>query len=120
MLPRSLSLVGDKDLHAVSVDVGEDVELAVVVAYARSPYALSVSLLAVFEAELVAKSEEVLHRVAAEAPVDEVLGVKHHHSWQAVHRCTGEVVVLSHPYHVGVGELVVKQRVGVSAIAVVG
>ena len=39
----------------------------------RSPYTLSVSLLAVFKAELVAKTKEVLHRIAAKSPIDKVL-----------------------------------------------
>ena len=73
--PRSFGLVGYKHLHAVSVDVAEHVELAVVIAYARSPDALSVSLLAILQAELVAETEEVVHRITAEAPVDEVFRV---------------------------------------------
>ena len=40
-----------------------------------SPYTLSIGFLAILEPELVAKSKEVLHRITAETPVDEILGM---------------------------------------------
>ena len=59
----------------MSVDIREDIELAIVISDGWSPDALTVSLLTVFQAEFVAKTKEVLHSIAAESPVDEVLGM---------------------------------------------
>ena len=40
-----------------------------------SPYTLSIGFLAILETKLIAKTEEVLHRITAETPVDEILGM---------------------------------------------
>ena len=42
------------------------------------------------------------------------------HGGVHVHRGAGEVVVLANPNDIGILELLVKQRIGVSAVAVVG
>ena len=120
MLPRSLSLVGDEHLHTMSVDIREDIELTVVITDRWSPYTLSVSLLAVLKAELVAKSKEILHCVATETPVDEVLRMKYDYTRQTVHCRSSKIIVLSHPDNIGVAEFVIEQRVGVGTIPVVG
>ena len=120
MLPRTFCLVGYKHLHAMSVDIGEDIEFPIMITDTRCPYTLSVSLLTVFEAKLVAKSKEILHCVAAEAPVDEVLRMKYDYTRQTVHSGAGKIIVLSHPDNIGVTEFIVEQGIGVSAIPVVG
>jgi hypothetical protein len=51
MLPRSARVVGDIDLKALAVDIGKDIELAVVVADGGCPNALSIYLFAVLEGE---------------------------------------------------------------------
>ena len=53
MSPRSLGTVRDINLQSMSVDVREDIELAVVIADGRCPDTLSVSLLAVSEIEVI-------------------------------------------------------------------
>ena len=67
----------------------------------RSPYTLSIGLLAILELELISQTEEILHGVTAETPVDQVLGMKYHYSWQTVHGGSGKIVVIPHPDYVG-------------------
>ena len=85
----------------------------------RSPYTLSIGLLAILELELISQTEEILHGVTAETPVDQVLGMKYHYSWQTVHGGSGKIVVIPHPDYVGVAEFIVKQWIGVCTIPIV-
>ena len=53
MRPRSLGTVRDINLQAMSVDIREDIELAVVIADGRRPDTLSIRLLPVSEIEVI-------------------------------------------------------------------
>ena len=118
VLPRPGRILGDEHLHAVAVDVGEDIKLPVVVTDTGSPNALTVGFLAVFEPELIAHVETV-ETIAQEFPVHQVLGMQDDHTGCAVHRRPGQIEVLTHPNQVGVGKFVIKQRIGKRAVAVV-
>jgi hypothetical protein len=74
---------------------------------------------AVFQAEGRAEVEPV-HAVAGEFPVHQVLGMHQLHGGVHVHGGAGEVVRVADADDVGVLELLVEQRVGVSAVAIVG
>ena len=106
--PWSLGLVCDKDLHAMAIDVREDIELPVVVSYARSPYTLSVCLTPVHQLELVAETKEVLHGITTELPIDEVTGMENDEPGNAVHGCPCEIVVVAYAYDIRIRELVVE------------
>jgi thymidine kinase len=60
MFPRSVGRLADEELQAVAVDVGEDIEFAVVIADDGSPDTLSIDHLVVLQLELVLSREDVL------------------------------------------------------------
>jgi hypothetical protein len=90
-----------------------------VVTETRSPDAQAVNLLAVFEAKVRAEVQAV-EGVTEESPVHQITGVQYGQPRQGVHRGAGQVVIRAHTDHVGIGEFVVKQRVRIGPVAVVG
>ena len=72
VLPRSAYVFGGVALQPLAVDVREDVELSVGVAYAWCPDALPVDLLVVAQREGVVVEVEAVEAVADVLPVDEV------------------------------------------------
>ena len=119
VLPRSGGIIGYKHLHAVPVDVGEYIELPVVIPYAGCPDALPIGFLSVGEVEFRAVVEAV-EAVTQEFPVDEVARMEHYESRGAVHGCAGEIIVVADADYVGVGKLVVEEGICKRAVAVVG
>ena len=120
VLPGSLYVLAGIALQSLAVDVGEDVKLTVGISDGWSPDALSVYLLMVLERERVVVKVEAVKAVAYVLPVDEVARVEDDESWHRVHCSASEVVVIAHAENVGVGELVVEERIGKRAVAVVG
>ena len=117
-LPRTLDRLGAEDLEARAVDVGEDVEHALVIADAGRPDAPAVDVPA-FQAKGRAEVEPV-DAVAGQFPVHQVLGMHDLHRRVHVHGGAGEVIVVADADDVGVLELLVEQRIRVGAVAVVG
>ena len=101
MLPGACRIFGDEHLHAVAVDVGEDVELAVMITDAGCPNALAVGFFSVLQTELVAHVQTV-EAIAEELPVHQILGMQHHQSGHGVHGGSRQIEIFSHPDHVGV------------------
>ena len=123
--PRAADVLRRVALQALAVDVREDVELAARIADAGCPDALAVDL-ATARLRRAAEREgrvgevEAVEAVADVLPVHQVLGVQDDQAGHGVHRRACQVVVVAHAENVGVGELVVEQRVGERAVAVVG
>ena len=118
VLPGAVGRLGAEDLQARAVDVGEDVEHPVVIADARRPDAPAVDVSA-FQAIGGAEVEPV-DAVAGQFPVHQVPGVQDHQARVHVHRGAGEVIVLADANDVRVFKLLVEERIGVRAVAVVG
>jgi hypothetical protein len=73
---------GAEELCAVPVNVGEDVEDAVMIAKARRPDALAIALFPIFQPEL--RSEvQLIEGIAVKPLIHQVLRMKH---WQSRHR----------------------------------
>ena len=106
-------------LQALAVDVAEHVELAVGVADAGSPDALSVDFLVVLQREAVLGEVEAVETVGDVFPVHQVLRVEDDQPRHGVHGGAGEVVVVAHAEDVRVGELVVEQGVGKRTVTIV-
>ena len=117
-LPGTVDRLGAEDLKADAVDVGEDVEHALVIADAGRPDAPAVDVPA-FEPERRAEVQPV-HAVADQFPVHQVLGMHDLHRRVHVHGGAGEVVVFADADDIRVLELLVEQRIRVGAVAVVG
>ena len=118
MRPRSLGTVRDINLQAMSVDIREDIELAVVIADGRCPDTLSIRLLPVSEIEVIRIIEPV-EAVGGEFPVHEILGMEHHQARNRVHRGTRQIVILSYSDDIRVRKFIIKQRVGKGTIPVI-
>jgi hypothetical protein len=119
MLPRSVDILRGVTLKTLAVDVCEDIELAVGITDGRCPDALAVDFLVVLQGESIIIKIKTFETVADVFPINKVSGMKNHKSRHSMHRGTCQVVVIAHTEDVRVGELVVEQRVGVRAIAVV-
>ena len=119
VLPRPTDVLRGIALKALAVDVGKDIELAVGITDGWCPDTLTVDLLVVLQRESIVVEVETIKSIADVLPVDEVFGMEDDKSWHGVHCCAGEIVVVAHTEDVRIGELVVEQRVGVRAIAIV-
>ena len=72
------------------------------------------------EVEVVARVEvEARHRVAAVFPVYEVVRLQDGHSWKYKHRRGHHIIRVTYADDVGVREVGIDHRVGVSAVAIV-
>ena len=120
MLPRAMNVFCCVALQALAIHVRIDIELSVGIADARCPHALTVNLLVVLQREAVVGEVEAVEAIGDVLPVHEVLRVQDDQPGHGVHRRTGQIVVVAHAQDVGVGELVVEQRVGKRSVAVVG
>ena len=120
MLPRAAYVLGCIALQTLAIDIGKHVELAVGIADGGSPHALAVYLLVVLQRESIVAEIETVEAVSNVLPVHQVLGVKDHQTRHGMHGSARQVVVIAHTQNVGVRELVVEQRVGKRAIAIVG
>ena len=120
VLPRAADVLRGVALKALPVDVRVYVELAVGIAYAGGPHALSVDFLMVAQGETVFREVEAREAIGDVLPVHEVLGVEDDKSGHGMHGGAGQIVVVAHAQNVGVGEFVVEERVGERAIAIVG
>ena len=118
MRPRSLSTVRDINLQTMSVDIREDIELAVVIADGRCPDTLSIRFLPVSEIEVIRIIESV-EAVGREFPVHEIFGMEHHQYRHAMHRGTRQIIILPHSDDIRIRELIIKQRVGKGTIPVI-
>ena len=118
MRPRSLGTIRDIDLQSMPVDIGEDIELSVVISDGRRPDTLSVSLLAIAEIEIIRIVESV-ETVRREFPVHQILGMENHQSRHTVHRGTRQIVILPHSDDIRVRKFVVKQRVCKGTISII-
>ena len=119
VLPGTADVGTGVALEPLAVDVGEDVELSVGIAYGGSPDALSVYLLVVAEPEGIVLEVEAVEAVADVLPVDEVARVEDDESGHGVHGGSGQVVVIADTDDVGVGELIIEERIGEGPVAVV-
>ena len=118
MRPRTLGTVRDIHLQSMPVDIGEDIELSVVIADGRRPDTLSVSLLAIAEIEIIRIIQSV-EAIRREFPVHQILGMQHHQSRHTVHRSTCQIVILPHSDNIRVRKLIIKQRVCKGTITVI-
>ena len=94
--PWSFRLVRYKNLHSDSVDIREYIELAVMITDAWSPDSLAVCLFAVFESEAVVVNVNPVESVAAEVPVDKVLGFQDYEAGIAMHGRAGQIERVAH------------------------
>lgn len=120
VFPRSAGIVGYEHLEALTVDIGEDVKLAVMKPYAGGPDALTIYLTAVLQGESRVGKVETVEAVAPLFPVDEVAGVEDIYAGNGVHGGTGEIVVVADTQDIGVGKFIIEKRIGKGAVAVVG
>jgi hypothetical protein len=116
--PGTVGGLGAENLAADSVDIGKDVEHAVVVADAWRPNAPAVYGPA-FKAEGGAEVEAI-HAIAGKFPVHKVLRVQDDKSGIHVHGGAGEIVIRTDANDVGILEFLIEQGIGIGAIAVVG
>ena len=117
--PRAANILCSIALQALAVDIGKDVELPVGIADAGSPDALSVDLLVVLQGKLVFREIESVEAVGNVFPVHQVLRMQDDEPRHGVHRRTSQIVVITHTNDVGVGELVVEQRISKGSVTVV-
>ena len=118
--PRPLYLLTGVALQAFAVHVREEIELTVIVADAGRPDALAIDFLMVLQRERIVAEVEAVETVTDVLPVHEILRVEDHESRYGVHRRTSQVVVVAHPQHVRIGELIIEQRVSKRAVPIVG
>ena len=118
--PRPFDVLRGVTLQALSVDVGEYVELPIGVADAGCPDALSVNFLMVLQGELVFRKVEAVEAIGGELPVHQVLRMKNHQAGHGMHGGASQVVVVTHTDDVRVRELVVEQRISKRAVAIIG
>ena len=119
VLPRATDILRGVALQALAVDVGEHIELAVGIADGWCPDTLAVDLLVILQREGLIVEVEAVEAIRDVLPVHEIPGVEYDEARHRVHRRTSEIVVVAHTEDVGVGELVVKERIGISAITIV-
>ena len=65
------------------VDIGENIELSVVISDGRRPDTLSVRLLAITEIEII-RIIKAVEAIGRELPIYEILGMEHHQSRHTV------------------------------------
>ena len=118
MRPRTLGTVRDIHLQSMPVDIGEDIELAVMISDGRRPDTLSVSLLAIAEIEII-RIIKAVEAIGRELPIYEILGMDHYQSRNTVHRGTRQIVILPHSDDIRVREFIVKQRIGKGTITII-
>src|SRR5262249_33989068 len=91
---------------------------SVVVANAGSPNALPVNFATV---QMESGTEiDPIDAITGQLPVHQILRVHHEHSRVHVHGGAGQIVVVTDANYVGIFEFLVKQRVGIRSVAVVG
>ena len=117
-LPRTSNRLGAENVETRAVVVGEDIEHPVVIPDARCPDASAVDVSA-FHA-VVPSKVVFIHAVAGQFPVHQVLGMHEDDCRVHVHRRAGNVIIVADTNGVGVFEFLIKQRVGISAVPVVG
>src|SRR5207237_221541 len=110
VLPWTARIRGTIHLKAEAVHVGEDIIGSVVVAETRGPDAAAVDVLAAFQAE-VRSEVQAVKGIADDPPIQEVAGMQDRQPRHGVHGRTREVMVGAYPDHIGIRELVVKQRI---------
>ena len=118
--PGAADVLAGVALQALAIDVGEDIKLAVGIAYAGCPDALTVDFLVVLQREGIVGEVEAVEAVADVLPVHQILGMQDDQAGHGVHRGAGQIVVIAHPKDVRVGELIIEQGVREGAVAVVG
>ena len=121
VFPRTVSRIGDEELQAVAIHVGEDVELTFMITDDRSPYALTIDLFVTHKLELVVGKDvrPAIEAIAGQFPVHKILGMENDQSGRTMHRGASQIIVFPHTDAVGVGEFVVEQRVGIGTISIV-
>ena len=118
MRPRPLGTIRDIHLQAMPVDIGEDIELAVMISDGRRPDTLSVSLLAIAEIEII-RIIKAIEAIGRELPIYEILGMENHQSRHTVHRGTRQIVILPYSDNIRVRKLIIKQRVCKGTITII-
>ena len=119
VLPWPTDILGGVALQAFAIDISKDIELTVGIADGRCPDALTVDLLMILQREGIVSEVETVEAIGDILPVHEILRVKDHETWYGVHRGAGEIVIIADTQDVRVGKLVVEERVGKRAIAVI-
>ena len=119
VLPWPTDILGGVALQAFAIDISKDIELTVGIADGRCPDALTVDLLMILQGEGIIRKVETVEAIGDILPVHEILRVKDHETWYGVHRGAGEIVIIADTQDVRVGKLVVEERVGKRAIAVI-
>ena len=118
--PRAFDVLGRVALQSLPVHVGKHIKLSVGIADARCPNALTVNLLMILQRKTVFAEIEAVKAVGDILPVHKVFRVENHKARHRMHRGASQIVVIAHPQNVWVGELIVEQRIGERAIAIVG
>ena len=73
----------------------------------------------VLQREGIVSEVETVEAITDVLPVDKVFGMEDNKARYGVHRRAGEIVVIAYSEDVGVGELVVEQRIGERAVTIV-
>ena len=119
MLPWTMDVLRGVALQTLAVDVCKDIKLSVGIANGRCPHALTINLLVVFQREGIVRKVKAVKAIADILPVDKILGVQDNETRHRVHSSASQIVVIPYPQDIGVGELVVEQRISKCAIAIV-
>ena len=107
MLPGACRIVGYEYLHAMSVDIGEYIELSLMIANTWSPYPLPIGFFAVGKPEFISHIQSV-ECITKELPVNEIFRVQYDQSGHTVHGGTCHVEVFSYANDVRVREFIVE------------
>ena len=118
MRPRTLGTVRNINLQSMPVDIGEDIELAVMISDGRRPDTLSVSLLAIAEIEVIRIIQSV-EAIRRKFPIHQIPGMENHQSRHTVHRGTRQIVILPYSDDIRVRKLIIKQRVCKGTITII-
>ena len=102
VLPRTANVFRGVALQSLAVHVGINIKLSVGITDARSPDALSVYLLMIFQRKAVFWKIKAVEAVAHILPVYEVLGMEYNQSWHGVHGGTCQIIVVAHTKYVWV------------------
>ena len=119
VLPGATDILRGIALQTLAVDIRKHIELSVSIADGRCPDALTVDLLMILQREGIVSEVETVEAVGDILPVHEILRVEDHEAGHGMHRGAGKIVVIAHTQDVGVGKLVVEERVGKRAVAVI-
>ena len=67
----------------------------------------------------ILREVKAIETVADVLPINKVFRVQDNESWHRVHSSASQIVVITHPNNIGVGEFVIEQGIGKRAVAII-